>query len=136
MPYMLKRTLFVFLACLAWFAVLQPWGGFSDPDAFYHAKMAVLLMQRSPLQSFSWLDLTSFDRLFSNQHFLFHVVLIPFVKLFGLYWGTQIAGVLFAALFATFFYRILVWLSIRNPVIWTVLSVTSIPLLVRLSLAK
>ncbi len=133
---MRRSFLFVFLFSFIWFSFLQPWGGFVDPDAFYHAKMAALILLHGPLQIFPWLDLTTLGAHFSDQHFLFHVLLIPFVKLFGMLPGTQIAAVVFASAFLTIFFLILRRLRVSYPWAWTMLAGISAPLAIRLSLGK
>ncbi|QQR60463.1 hypothetical protein IPH19_03550 [Candidatus Uhrbacteria bacterium] len=67
----------------AWFSLFQIWGSFPDPDAFYHAKIASLMLERGPLLSFPWLDLTVLHSGFNDQHLLFHYFLMPFVKWLG-----------------------------------------------------
>ncbi len=126
----------VFLLALAWFTLFQPWGSFNDPDAFYHAKMASLISEQGIIREFPWLDLTSFAKPFANHHFLFHVALVPFVKIFGMLAGTQIAGVVFAAGFITLFYVLLRRLEIRRPELWTGLLLVLPPIIIRMSLAK
>lgn len=126
----------VFILSLAWFALYQPWGGFDDPDAFYHAKMASLISQHGPLRAFPWMDLTFFDKGFSDHHILFHLLLVPFVRIFGMFPGTQIAAVLFAAGFITILYASLRRMRTAHPEVWTLLAALNGPLLIRLSLAK
>lgn len=126
----------VFLIALGWFALLQPWGRFTDTDAFYHAKMASLMLERGFITDFPWLDLTAFAHPFANQHLLFHVVLTPFVKAFGMFPGAQIGAIVFAAGCVTVFYGVLRGLSIKHPEFWTALLLTLPPVLLRLSLAK
>lgn len=126
----------IFLFSLAWFSFFQPWGSFIDPDAFYHAKMAMLLSDQGILRSFPWLDLTNFAHPFTNQHFLFHVLLGPFVRTFGMLKGNQIAAVFFAAVCATAFFLVLRGLRIRGAWLWTALFAALPPVIVRLSLGK
>jgi len=126
----------IFLFSLAWFSFFQAWGSFADPDAFYHAKMAMLLSDQGILRSFPWLDLTSFAHPFTNQHFLFHVLLGPFVRAFGMLYGTQIAAVFFAAVCITAFFLILRGLRIQNAWLWTALLAALPPMIGRLSLGK
>lgn len=127
---------FAWLLSLIWFAIFQPWGTFNDPDAFYHAKISALMLERGPLHAFPWLDLTLFDERFSDHHFLFHLFLMPFIKLFGMFSGTQIAAIVLAATFLAALYAILKNLKLAHPILWTALAAISSPLLIRLSLAK
>jgi hypothetical protein len=125
----------VFLCSLFWFAAFQPWGGFADPDAFYHAKTSALMAAQGPLQAFPWLDLTVLNTFYADLHFLFHVVTIPFQWVFGMLWGMQVAAVVFAALFALLFFLVAKRYG-AAPGLATALALSSSGLIVRLSLAK
>lgn len=131
-----KKALAVFLLSLGVFCLVQPWGGFSDPDAFYHAKAAELIFQHGPIMAFPWLDLTTLGPAYVDQHFLFHVALIPFEQLLGMFEGTQVAAVVFAALFITLAYYLLTIRQARWPLFWTAILCLTPPLLQRLSLGK
>lgn len=130
------RVSILFLLAFLWFAAFQPWGAFRDPDAFYHAKIAALLLEHGPVRAFPWLDLTTLGSHFADQHFLFHVLLLPFVRIFGALAGTQLASVCFAALFIVVLYLVLHRLRTSSPELWTFLALTSSMLVLRLSLAK
>jgi hypothetical protein len=132
----MRRVSLVFLLAAAWFAFFQPWGAFADPDAFYHAKIASLMLAQGPLQAFPWLDLTAFAQPFADHHFLFHAMLLPFVKIFGMFSGTQIAAIIFAAAFIAVFDAVLRRLAFQHAWLWTFLVATSASMIVRLSLAK
>jgi hypothetical protein len=84
------EPLAVAAASLTWFFFLIPWGGFPDPDAFYHAHMTDWIMAHGVPHTFPWLDLTTLGTHFADQHLLYHLILIPFVSLFGAFRGTQI----------------------------------------------
>ncbi len=130
------NAIFIFSVALAWFAAFIPWNGFRDPDAFYHAKISSLMLQQGPLHRFPWLDLTFFDQSFTDLHFFFHVLLMPFERIFGMYLGSQIAAVVFAALFVTVFFLVLRRARVPLPWFFTLL-LSLVPLvIVRLTLAK
>ncbi len=126
----------VFCASAAWFAFFIPWNGFLDPDVFYHATIARLLAMRGPIREFPWLDLTLLGTSYADLHFGFHLLLIPFVKVFGLLHGARIAAVCFAAGAITAFYATLGWLRMRLSVAWVVLLLVSQPFVLRLLLGK
>src|SRR5574337_558546 len=98
--------------------------------------MASLIASQGPLHQFPWLDLTTLGQHFADQHFLFHVLLIPFVRWFGMFPGTQLAAVFFAGLFVTVFYAVLRQLKISRAWFWTALLAASPFLILRLSLGK
>ena len=140
----------VFLASLIFFSLLQPWGSFRDQDSFYHAKLADIILHGTSitgaegirvahfffLQNFPWLDLTLLGDHFVDQHLLYHLALTPFIATLGMFHGLQVATIIFAAIFVTFFYKVLQKLSIQHPLIWTALATLSMPLSFRLSLGK
>jgi len=126
----------VFSATVLFFSLFQPWGSFRDPDAFYHAKMASLLLERGILNQFPWLDLTTLGANFANQHFLFHVLDAPFVFFFGMLQGHQVASVIFGASFITAFFFVLRSLKIEKPYHWTALLLILPPVIARLNLGK
>lgn len=121
-------------------ALMQLGPGFMDPDSFYHAKMAQLIMAHGLPDSFPWLQFTTIRDQFVDQHVLYHYALIPFVWLWGMFTGTRIATVVFAALMAAALW----WLIVRrqpniNP--WAAAAFAIIPWLTepwlfRMSLAK
>jgi hypothetical protein len=69
-----------------------------DNDGFYHIKMAYLMRTEGLKPAFPWLPLTILNQSeFSDHHFLYHAVLIPFT--FGdLRLGAKWSAVFFASL--------------------------------------
>lgn len=130
------RTLCVFLLAAAWFSLLISWHGFPDPDAFYHAKMALLVWQHGPVMSFPWLDLTTLGKAFADQHFLFHVIESPFVAMLGWATGARVTAIFLSAIFLTTFDRCARWLGFRYAAAWTILLAITPPLLIRTLLGK
>ncbi|MBM3204721.1 hypothetical protein FJZ48_01940 [Candidatus Uhrbacteria bacterium] len=160
------QAFLIFILGLIWFSLFQPWSGFVDPDAFYHAKItsiqSALLITSHPLQlppyrgvaptglyalrqgegpysllhDFPWLDLTSLHTHFVDQHFLFHILLIPFQSALGVIHGTQVAAVVFSSTLLFVFYLILKRCHFRYPFFWTTLLALTPGLLFRLSLDK
>lgn len=126
----------VFLLAASFFSIFQPWGAFRDPDAFYHAKMSALFLERGIITEFPWLDLTTLGANFVNQHFLFHVLNAPFIHFLGVFHGHQIASVFFGAVFIGTFFFLLRWLKVRQPLVWTMLLMVLPPIIARLNLGK
>jgi len=134
--FKLLRFPFGFLLGTAWFSLFQIWGSFPDPDAFYHAKIASLMLEKGPLLSFSWLDLTVLHPGFNDQHLLFHYFLMPFVKWLGVLPGAQIATVVAGGAFVAITLWAIEKLAIRYAWFWTILMVATPPMMTRLSLGK
>lgn len=130
------RWLAFFLFVSAWFVIYQPWGGFDDPDAFYHSTMAAIMLKQGLIRDFAWLDLTSFAHPFVNQHVLFHVALVPFVAAFGALPGGQMAAVVFGIVFSLIFAWCLKKLQSPNPIFWSLVLVTMPAMTARLSYGK
>src|SRR3989344_809978 len=119
--------LFITLGSLAWFAILMPWGAFADPDAFYHAHAARLMLEHGPLMAFPWLDLTAFGQQFAHHHFLYHLFLVPVIWMTDIFqltpcaefWATQYAAVLLATGTIVAFWMIAKRLDPVRAWIWT-----------------
>src|SRR5215472_4103533 len=114
-----------YLVCAGLFAWLQ-WGTqgvcCGDFDGYYHIKWSRLLwegLRTGHLARFSWLPLTSLSpSLYADQHFLFHLLLIPFTWFSDLAAGAKISAVLFASLAAGACFWIVLRYRIRFASLW------------------
>lgn len=132
----LPALLLLFLIAFALFAHLQFTDTFADPDSFYHAKAALLTAEHGPIRDFPWLPLTVLQDRYADQHFLYHVLLIPFIAGADPLVGMKVAAVLFGAAFVALFYWILKKLHVRWAW-WFALALLAVePLTFRMSLAK
>lgn len=77
-------------------ATNQAHPGFADPDVYYHMKMAQLMAQHGIILDFPWLPYTTLATHFTDQHFVLHVLMIPFVTLLNPLLGTKVFIVLAA----------------------------------------
>lgn len=142
----LKRHEGVHVAFLSliWFVILTPWGRFPDPDAFYHAHSAALMLAHGPLHAFSWLDLTSLGAHFANQHFLYHALLIPGILIaktitaspVAELWATQAMAPLFATLTTLVLWAALKRLDPLRAWLWTTLTLLVPAFSLRMLLGK
>ena len=126
-----------FVLCLAVFAWLQPSQALADPDSWYHARLTTMMRDSGIVRDFPWTQATLYRTIFIDHHFLYHVLLIPFVSLVpNDLAGAKVATIVFAALSAT----VILWRLKRWQVpYWGVgilLLLTSAPFLFRLSLVK
>ncbi len=126
----------VYTVAFALFMVFQASPYFADPDSFYHAKMALLIRDQGVVHSFPWLQLTTLGQHYTDQHFLYHVLLIPFVSWFPPLIGLKLATVVFGATLATVFYWACRRLNVRWPIVFVILLLLIRPLTFRMSLAK
>lgn len=126
----------VFLLALVLFSWLQNSPALPEPDSFYHAKIAVFLSEGQILHQFPWLQETGLKDNFVDHHFLYHILLVPFVKLFDPLTGVKAATVVFASLFVLIFYWLLKKFAIKWPFLFIVVLISSQPWLFRASLVK
>lgn len=133
-PKLAATIIVIFFSSLA--VLLQRGQAILDPDAFYHAKMAVLMAQGGIVKDFSWLPLTLLATSYADHHFLYHVLLIPFVTWFDPMMGVKMAAGVLSVLTLLVFFWTLRRLSIRGAIWWTLLAGTSWPFLFRLELVK
>lgn len=93
---------------------------FSGYDSFYHVGMAEQIMRSGLPHKFPYLQFTTLNENFTDNHLLFHLLLIPFMKLFGEVTGPKIFIVLSVALTFSLVYLILRRLKLE----WALLLTT------------
>ncbi len=123
------------LLALAIFTTLQfkSMGVFADPDGFYHAKVSQLLQHGQLQASFPWLPYTTWSGGFADQHYLYHLLLIPFNSAQAL----PISVVVFSLMFVALFLLTLKKLNVPGSIWWTALLLLgSVDFLFRINLVK
>ena len=120
----------------AYFIFLQWSTTFPDPDSFYHIKMATLMQKDLIIKNFPWIQFADFTNNFTDHHFLYHVLLIPFTFIFPPLLGGKIATTLFALLAIIVFYLFLKKWQIKSPIFFTLILLSSAPFIFRINLAK
>ena len=130
------KTILFFAFCSLFFALLQWSPSFADPDSFYHAKMAALMGQEGVINTFPWLKFASFSQNFTDQHFFYHLLLIPFISVFPSFLGVKILTVLLAMSVIVFFYFFLQRWGIRWPIFYILVLLSIPPFVFRINLAK
>lgn len=127
----------VFIAGFLFFSFLQNSDSLPDPDSYYHAKMARLMIERGLVfEKFPSLSFTILKDNYVDYHWLYHVSLIPFISIFGDLMGVRIATIFFTSLFLVLFYFILHRNNIKYPGLY-LLSLASVPtFILRLSIVK
>lgn len=126
----------VFLLVTAIYGWLQMRQSFMDPDSFYHVKMAVLMLQRGIIHDFPWLPYTTLAHAYTDHHFIYHVLLIPFILAFGPLVGAKVATAVFGGLTMVSFYAVLKAHGSRWPAAFTMLLATSSAFMFRMNLTK
>jgi hypothetical protein len=94
-----------------------------DFDGYYHIKWSQLLWQglRSGHfpPAFTWLPLTTLNSAqYADQHFLFHLLLIPFTWFSDLRLGGKVATALFSSVAVFSVYSLILRYRIRYPLLW------------------
>lgn len=124
------------LVTLAVFTWLQSSPIFADPDSFYHTKITGMNRDFGMLDTFPWTQSSLYKVVFIDHHFLYHVILTPFVSLTNPLIGLKLATIIFA----TFSILAIMWLIIKekSPLtwVWLIFLLTNSPLIFRLSLGK
>ena len=98
--------------------------------------MALLIRDHGVVREFPWLQLTVLGENYTDQHFLYHVLLIPFVTWFPPLVGLKLATVFFAASLVTVLYWMMKQFHVRWPLLFIAILLLSRPWTFRLSLAK
>lgn len=118
------------------FSWLHRHATFLDPDAFYHAKMAMLLRDHGALFTFPWLPATTLAHAFVDQQLLYHTFLIPFVTFLPPLWGMHVASVVLSVFAMTSFYLLVRLFAPRLALLATLSLLSSSAFLTRLLLGK
>ncbi len=126
----------VFFVALVVYAYVQFQPAFSDPDSFYHAKMGALMARDGVIRAFPWLPFTTLADAYADHHFLYHLLLVPFVNAFGAAMGTKVVSVALAACAIVAFYGLLRAHAVRHAWAFTAILGTTSSFLFRLNLAK
>ncbi len=118
------------------FSFIQRSPVFPDPDSFYHAKMAVLMSKQGVVQDFPYLPYTVLNDYYTDHHFIYHLLLIPFVTLMPPLIGIKVATVFLGMAYILTFYFVLNRNHIRGAFWWALLLLFIPAFIFRLNLAK
>jgi hypothetical protein len=127
----------VFLVSFVYFYFLiQPFQTLPDADSFYHAKTTEMILENGVIENFYWLPFSVLKDNFTDQHFLYHILLAPFVYFFGGLLGIKIASIFFASLAVAVIYWFLRVFKIRGAMFYILILLFTGPFIVRINLAK
>ena len=126
----------VFIAVFALAIYWQASGNFADPDSFYHIKMAEFLGEGRLILDFPWQQYSILNENFTDQHFLYHIILAVFIKISGAYIGTKLCTAFLFAGFIFIFGLVLKNLHAKWPWLWSLVLALSVPFAFRLNLIK
>lgn len=128
--------LVIFLISLIIFSYLQFYNGIVDPDAFYHVKLTQLMSQQGLVTDFPWMQFSTWKEGFVDHHFLYHLLMIPFVSFLPPLIGGKVFQIILCSLAVLAFYYLLDKLRIKYSFYFTLLLFLCPPLLFRVSLVK
>ena len=126
----------VFVIVFLLFFALQIFPNFPDPDTFYHAKITSLMREGGLVKNFDWLPYTIFRDFFIDHHFLYHLLLLPFVWLLGPLVGIKVATAVFGALLVTFIFWLFKRFEIKGTWFYVLILLLTNPFVFRLNLGK
>lgn len=126
----------VLVIAFSYFLMFQIYPSFADPDSFYHIETAELIRQQGIVRDFPWLQFTVLNDNYVDQHFLYHVILIPFISILGPLAGAKLANVILTTAFTLIFYWFLRKNNIAYSFLYTILLLATTPLIFRLNLVK
>jgi len=126
----------IFFVALFVYLWIQSSPSFLDPDSFYHLKMAELISQRGPILNFPWQQFTVLKDYYVDQHFLYHVIAIPFIKILGDLAGFKFFTVLLATLFILLTYAFFKSEKVKLAEIFALVLLFAPAFMFRISLGK
>ncbi len=94
----------------------------SEYDGYYHVKMAEVIREKGVIKTFPWMQYTTLRDEYVNHHFLFHVLLIPFITVLGPITGAKVAIVLIVAAAFSVLYLFYREIEVPTPFAASVLS--------------
>lgn len=133
-----KNTALAFALFLIIFSIAH----FSYPyligfDSYYHAKAAEIIKENGLVKEFPWAKYTILSENYADIQFLFRLLLVPFIALFGLVLGAKVSSIIFASLAMAAFYWLLEKNNIKFPLFWPLLYFfTSAELMYRFLLGR
>lgn len=125
-----------FVVSFGFFFALQTKPVFPDPDSFYHIKIAQLIAGHGVVQNFPWLTFTGLGDYYTDQHFLYHVFLAPFVSNFDPIFGAKLATVIIDAALITLLAAFLISSRVRWWWAFLLILFVTNPFLFRMNLVK
>ncbi|MFA5051532.1 MAG: hypothetical protein WC544_00535 [Patescibacteria group bacterium] len=128
--------LVIFIITFVFFTWLQAPASFPDPDSFYHTEMSLLIPSEGIQKTFPWLQATILKDSFIDQHFLYHVFLMPFTHAMNPIQGAKLATVFLGAGLLTLFYWLMRAQKIKFAFVFTMALLASMPFVFRINLVK
>lgn len=129
-------TVLAFLPAFVLLVLYELRPNFPDPDSFYHAKMALILRDVGVIHQFPWMQWTTWRDHYVDPHFLYHVLLIPFVTLFDPLVGMKVSAIVFGLAAFAALYGIVRALRTPHPELFVLAAALSTGFLQRMALPR
>ena len=100
---------------------------FSGEDSFYHVGMAKYILNHGISQTFPYLNFTILNAKFVDHQLLFHLLLIPFVKIFGENIGPKMMDILFITLSFSFLFLIFRHYKLKLSALYAIIILFIMP---------
>lgn len=129
------RYILFALIVIGFFSATQflPSKGFSDPDGYYHAGAAKLISQGKLEATFPWAYFSTLRQDYGDQHYLYHLLLIPLSSPVGMH----LSVVIFSSLMVFAFVWLLKQFGVKFATIWGLFLIgSSVDFLFRISVVK
>jgi len=120
----------------ALFTFMQAVPAFADPDSFYHVKSALLIPEQGFIKEFPWLQFTVLKDNYIDQHFLYHVFLIPFTQVMDPIQGAKLANIIITTGLVMLFYWFLRSFKIKYAFWYVIVLLITMPFIFRINLVK
>lgn len=120
----------VFLISFVFFALFEFKGTmplFSGEDSFYHVGMAKYISSHGIPQTFPYLNFTIINDKFVDHQLLFHLLLVPFIKLFGENIGPKLMNILFISLTFSLIFLIFRHYKLKLAALYSALILFTMP---------
>lgn len=118
------------------FACYQAIPVFPDPDSFYHARFAAIMVEHGLVSQFPWLPFTTLGQSFADHHLFYHIFLLPFVAGHNPIIGVKVAQVVLVTILTVTCYLVLKRWRIPYAAPALVLLYSAYPMLIRVNLVK
>ncbi len=109
---------------------------FADPDAFYHARLSRLLMEKGIKIDFIWLPFSALADYYTDHHLLFHLAVAPLALFLSPWLALKVASVFWSVVFILVFYLFLRVEKVPFASLAVFLLLINFPFIFRLSLGK
>ena len=126
----------LFFLSVFYFAGLQWSNGFGDPDSFYHIKLTQLIAEKGIVFNFPYLQFTILKDGYIDHHFLYHLLMLPFVTFLPALIGAKVFQVILASLCILVFYYLLKKFLVKGAFWYTFFLFFCYPFIFRISLVK